>query len=75
MPSGQDRYRLGTDPRLLTAGELTESLTRLLKTSARARVLVVAEDVAPHERVLQAIEAVRAAGVTAIHLAIAAGDP
>ena len=70
-----DRYLVGKDGDPKSGTELTEILVRSLKGDPKIKVLVVARESIPHVRVLQAIEAVRASGITAIHLAAAAQDP
>jgi hypothetical protein len=70
-----DRYRVDKQADAKSAGKLTEFLAGALRGSPTLKVLVVAGESTPYVRVLEAIHAVQAAGITAIRLAPAAEDP
>jgi hypothetical protein len=70
-----DRYDVGKDSVPKSGMELTELLSRSFGTDPKLKVLIVAGESIPQSRLLQAIEAVRAAGITAIHLGPAGADP
>jgi biopolymer transport protein ExbD len=68
-----DRYLLGQAPK--TRAELTEMLTRVVKSVPGTKVMIVAAESTPYERVRQALEAVQAAGVATIRLAPSLDEP
>jgi hypothetical protein len=70
-----DRYRFAHEASPKTGAELTEFLARASHAQNRIKVLVAAGGATPQVRVREAIEAVQAAGITAIHLAPAVEDP
>jgi biopolymer transport protein ExbD len=67
-----DRYLLGQVPK--TRVELTEELTRAVKSVPGTKVLIVSAESTPYVRVRQALESVQAAGVATIRLAPSIND-
>lgn len=68
-----DKYLLGKDPK--TRAELTDELSRAVKSVPGTKVLIVAAESTPYTRVRQALEAVQAAGVATIRLAPSIDEP
>ena len=67
IEAGSDRYTL--DGVAKTAAELTEALSQDAQNKKTTDALVRAGDTVPFERVLRAVAAIRAAGVTSVRLA------
>ena len=68
-----DRYLLGKVPK--TRAELTDELSRAVKSAPGTKVLIVTAESTPYTRVRLALEAVQAAGVATIRLAPSIDEP
>jgi biopolymer transport protein ExbD len=67
LESGTDRFKLDGEP--CSATELTDALSRLVKTEPAATVLLRVPDAVSFERIRGVVKSVRSAGVKSIRLA------
>jgi hypothetical protein len=73
VEANPDRYLLGQVPK--TRAELTEILSRAVRSVSGTKVLIVTPESTPFARVREALEAVQAAGVRTIRLAPSIDEP